>query len=98
MACVECERRRKLLRDAIMHGRMAEALDVTVEGLRVMIGIDAGADHRKEAPVLTPALPTLAGKTKAELLDIAKAEEVVTEDGATNAEIIDAIETKRRAA
>lgn len=49
MACKDCEERRKRLRDAIMHGKMAEALDITVEGLRVMIGIDAGADHRKEA-------------------------------------------------
>lgn len=49
MACRDCEIRRKRLRDAIMHGRMAEALDMTVEGLRVMIGIDAGADHRKAA-------------------------------------------------
>ena len=49
MSCPDCEARRKKLRDAIMHGKMAEALDMTVEGLRVMIGIDAGADHRKEA-------------------------------------------------
>lgn len=49
MACPECEARRKKLRDAILHGKMAEAMDITVEGLRVMIGIDAGADHRKGA-------------------------------------------------
>lgn len=60
MACKECEQRRKKLRDAIMHGKMAEALDMTVEGLRVMIGIDAGADHRKdaEASVTPKADPT----------------------------------------
>jgi len=62
MACVDCELRRKRLRDAIMHGRMAEALDVTVEGLRVMIGIDAGADHRKEA---SEAEPKKAAKASA---------------------------------
>lgn len=49
MACKDCAERRKTLRDAIMHGKMAEAMDITVEGLRVMIGIDAGADHRKDA-------------------------------------------------
>ena len=53
MACRDCEEKRKRLRDAIMHGKMAAALDVTVEGLRAMIGIDTGADHRKEAE--TPA-------------------------------------------
>lgn len=49
MACEDCERRRKMLRDAVLHGKMADALDITVEGLRVMIGIDAKADHRAEA-------------------------------------------------
>jgi len=60
MVCVDCEARRKALRDALLHGKMAEALDITVEGLRVMIGIDAGADHRKEAaekPVADPIDP-----------------------------------------
>lgn len=94
MGCIDCAERRKRLRDAILHGRMAEALDTTVEGLRVMIGIDAGADHRR----VEPEQPSLSGKTKAELLAIAAAEDVVTEDGATNAEIIDAIATKRRQA
>ncbi|WP_303763815.1 hypothetical protein [Sphingobium yanoikuyae] len=28
---------------------MAEAMDTTIEGLRTMIGFDAGADHRKGA-------------------------------------------------
>lgn len=91
MACVDCEKRRKALRDAILHGKMAEAMDITVEGLRVMIGIDPGADHRK-------GLPTLSGKTKAELLEIASGEGALVEDGATNAEIIEAIEAKREAA
>ena len=49
MVCVDCAERRQKLRDAIMHGKMAKALDITVEGLRVMIGIDARADHREEA-------------------------------------------------
>lgn len=48
MACPDCEIRRKRLRDAIMHGKMADAMDITVEGLRVMIGIDAAADHRRD--------------------------------------------------
>lgn len=49
MICKDCEERRKRLRDAIFRGKLAAAKDITVEGLRVMIGIDAGADHRKEA-------------------------------------------------
>lgn len=39
--------------------------------------------------------PGLAGKNKAQLLDIAKAEGVAVDDGATNADIVKAIETKR---
>lgn len=57
MSCPDCELRRKRLRDAILHGKMAEALDITVDGLRVMIGIDAGADHRKDALVVGEAAP-----------------------------------------
>lgn len=63
MACVNC----KKIRDAVLHGKMAEAAgltvgalrekigfktiyeDVTVEGLRSSVSIDAGSDHRKEA-------------------------------------------------
>jgi len=95
MACKDCAERRKNLRDAILHGRMAEAMDMTVEGLRVMMRIDAGADHRK-APEMTPTIPALTNKNKAELLEIAADEGVFTEEGATNAEIVDAIEAKRR--
>ncbi len=51
MGCKDCAERRKNLRDAILHGEMAKARDITVEGLRVMIGIDAGADHRKASVV-----------------------------------------------
>lgn len=91
MACVDCAERRKKLRDALLHGRMAEAMETTVEGLRVMIGIDPGADHRK-------ALPSLSGKTKAELVEIAASEGAPLEDGATNPEIVAAIEAKREAA
>lgn len=95
MGCKDCAERRKNLRDAIMHGKMADALDITVEGLRAMIRIDADADHRK-VPVVTPALPNLSGKTKAELLEIAADEGVVVPEGSTNAEIIELIESKRR--
>lgn len=42
--------------------------------------------------------PALTGKNKAELLEIAKAEGVTVEDGATNGQIVDAIEKKRAAA
>lgn len=40
-------------------------------------------------------LPSLAGKNKAELLEIAEAEGVEIKDGATNAEIVAANEAKR---
>lgn len=59
MSCKDCAEKRKRLRDAIMHGKMAEALDVTVEGLRVMIGIDSAADHRKDVAA-KPAKPAKA--------------------------------------
>lgn len=39
--------------------------------------------------------PALSGKNKPELLEIAEAEGVTVEDGATNAQIIEAIEAKR---
>lgn len=72
MACPDCEERRKRLRDAIMRGKLAEARDITVEGLRVMIGIDSAADHRRDAvaevlPTNTPKAdpaPTKTGKGK----------------------------------
>lgn len=40
-------------------------------------------------------LPSLSGKNKAELLDIAKAEDVDASEDMTNAAIVEAIETKR---
>lgn len=95
MACKDCAERRKNLRDAILHGRMAEAMDMTVEGLRVMMRIDAGADHRKDAPEVTPAPVSLSGKNKTELLAIAADENVEVQEGATNPEIVEAIEGKR---
>jgi hypothetical protein len=49
MACKDCEEKRRKLRSAVLHGRMAEAMDITIEGLRTIITINAGADHRKEA-------------------------------------------------
>lgn len=67
MACQNC----KKIRDALLHGKMAEAAgltvdklretfgikvvheDITVEGLRSNVLIDAGADHRKEAKKAT---------------------------------------------
>lgn len=115
MACKNCQ----TIRDLILHGKMADAMgltvetlrekigfkviepDSTVEGLRYSVAIDADADHWKAiigggAPEITPVPPSLSGKTKAELLEIAALEEVSTEEGATNAEIIEAIESKRR--
>lgn len=46
---------------------------------------------------LTGSLPSLAGKNKAELLEIAEAESVQIEDGATNDDIKSAIELAREA-
>lgn len=45
-----------------------------------------------------PGAVALTGKNKAELLEIAKAENVEVEDGATNADIISAIELAREEA
>lgn len=95
MACVDCAKRRRALQDAIMHGKLAEAMDITVEGLRTIIGIDAKADHRKDP--IAPVPISLSGKTKAELIEIAGSEGVTVEDGATNDAIRDAIEAKRAA-
>lgn len=99
MACANC----KTIRDLLLHGKMAAAAGLTVETLREKIGftpepventteglrttmvIDAASDHR--AP--------LSGKNKAELLEIAAAEGAVVEDGATNAQIVEAIEAQR---
>lgn len=47
---------------------------------------------------ITNELPGLTGKNKAELLEIAKAENVEVEEGATNADIVSAIELAREAA
>lgn len=108
MACRNCHQ----IRTLILHGKMADAVGLTVETMREKIGfktveedntvkelrysvaIDAASDHRKVD--VTPVRPSLSGKTKAELLEIAEDEEVVVAEGATNAEIADAIEAKRR--
>jgi len=50
------------------------------------------------AQPVTNELPALSGKNKAELLEIAKAENVTIEDGATNADIVSAIELAREEA
>lgn len=61
MACKNCEERRKRLRDAIMHGKMAEAVGETVAGLREMIGLGAA-----------PEEPALIGDASAELAEPVK--------------------------
>lgn len=45
--------------------------------------------------IFVASLPSLSGKTKADLLAIAEDEGVAVEEGATNADIIAAIETHR---
>lgn len=37
MSCVECEERRRKLRDAILRGKMAEAAGHVVAGVREMV-------------------------------------------------------------
>jgi hypothetical protein len=87
MACKNCEK----IRAAILHGKMAAAAGLTVEALREKIGLSP----RGDVLVDPETLPSLSGKTKAELLAIAEAEGVEVEAGATNAEIIGAIEAQR---
>lgn len=89
MACVNCKR----IRDAILHGKMAEAAGITVEALRSKLGLSAQGEILIDAS----ELPSLAGKNKAELLEIAADEGVAVDDGATNAEIVAAIEARREA-
>lgn len=55
MACEDCARRRRELMSAIFQGKLAEAKEITVEGLRVMISVDASADHRNYADAAPPA-------------------------------------------
>lgn len=87
MACVNCRK----IRSAILHGKMAEAAGLTVGVLREKVGLSTAGEPLVDAT----ELPSLSGKTKAELLAIASAEGVEVEDGATNAEIVTAIEAKR---
>ena len=56
--------------------------------------LDHDADGEKGGSVPNEP-PSLTGKNKAELLEIAEAEGVEIEDGATNAQIVDAIEAQR---
>lgn len=87
MTCLNCEK----IRSAILHGRMAEAAGLTLDVFLQKIGLTALG----EVPVDPATLPPLSSKTKAELLAIAADEDVEVEDGATNAEIIAAIERHR---
>lgn len=87
MACVNCGK----IRSAILHGKMAEAAGLTVEVFRDKIGLTPKGDPRVDVATL----PSLSGKTKAELLAIAEAEGVTVEDGASNADIVKAIEAHR---
>jgi hypothetical protein len=87
MACVNCDK----IRTAIIHGKMADAAGLTIEMFRQKMGLSPQGE-----PLVDPEdLPSLSGKNKAELLAIAADEGVEIEDGATNAEIIERIATKR---
>jgi hypothetical protein len=87
MSCINCEK----IRAAILHGKMADALGLTVDMFREKMGLSVEGEPLIDAATL----PSLSGKTKAELLAIAADEKVDVEEGATNADIIDAIATKR---
>jgi hypothetical protein len=87
MTCINCEK----IRAAILHGKMAEAAGLALDVFREKMGLSVEGDPLIDAATL----PSLSGKTKAELLAIAADEKVDVEEGATNPEIIDAIATKR---
>lgn len=88
MACKNCDKIRK----AILHGKMAEAVGLTVGALREKLGLSVQGEPLLDAN----ELPSLAGKPKAELLAIAAAEGAEVSEGATNAEIIEAIDEHRK--
>lgn len=88
MACVNCNK----IRAAILHGKMAEAAGLTVEALRKKFGLSAQGEPLIDAN----ELPSLSGKNKAELLAIAAEEGADVSEGATNAEIVEAIEEHRK--
>ncbi len=56
MACKDCAERRKRIRDAVLHGKMAEAAGLTVGGLREMIGFKT--DDEKATFSLDGAITT----------------------------------------
>jgi hypothetical protein len=87
MSCQNCSK----IRAAILHGKMAEAAGLAIDVFREKMGLSVEGEPLIDAATL----PSLSGKTKAELLAIAADEKVDVEEGATNPEIIDAIATKR---
>lgn len=88
MACKNCSK----IRAAILHGKMAEAAGLTVDALREKLGLSVQGE-----PLIDAAeLPSLSGKNKTELLAIAADEGAEVSEGATNAEIVEAIEARRQ--
>ncbi len=87
MSCINCQK----IRNAILHGKMAEAAGLALDVFREKMGLCAEGEPLIDAETL----PSLSSKTKAELLAIAADEGVEVKDGATNAEIVSAIERRR---
>lgn len=88
------------LHDAIADGKTGaeaiEAADLTPP-VPVEDRADAVTHPDETGEIFVESLPSLTGKTKAELLTIAEDETVDLGDATTNAEIITAIEAKRNA-
>lgn len=88
------------LHDAIADGKTGEEA-IAIADLTPPAPVEERTDSvthpDSTGEIFVESLPSLTGKTKAELLAIAEDEAVTVEEGATNAAIVEAIEAKRNA-